>query len=165
MWNKELWTAIKELKKANDELENNIDAFSHEVGRRKELISKGIQVTKEEKSPNKNEKLIIKLQKLSFIIFITIFIWFPFYIFYLQNKPNSKSYIQLDNIDIFGSLMSPILIWLVIFFLWKIDSYDMKGDIEWVKDSIMLFVIMSLFIMLMFYFLFEVNINNLFQWN
>jgi len=135
--------------------------MNNEVARLRWFIAGSQNTLKIYKESIISKSYIDKIYEIIFVIFMSLFLVFPFLIFLKRNSSDSSSLVQLDNIEIFSALMSPILVWLVIFYLWKIDSLDLSWDRKNIKTAITYFCIFILCFIIMFYFLFEKNINTL----
>jgi len=158
---KNFWEITEELKEKNDELEKALLDMNNEVARLRWFIAGSQNTLKIYKESIISKSYIDKIYEIIFVIFMSLFLVFPFLIFLKRNSSDSSSLVQLDNIEIFSALMSPILVWLVIFYLWKIDSLDLSWDRKNIKTAITYFCIFILCFIIMFYFLFEKNINTL----
>lgn len=179
MW-KNLNEIISEIKNVNSNLESNINKLLEEKNKMKEynrLLEKNIlelnNENKELKSniwfqKNDNEvKLSDKIFNFLFILFFVILLYFPFTILLLHNHYYFNTYIsmiEINNKDIFSFLIWPLFMWLIIFFLTKVDEIDLKWNTSWLRLYISFFIIFILFFILTYIFMFELNLNTL-LWN
>lgn len=139
---KNLNEIVSDIKEINSNLESNINKLLDEKNKIKKynkLLEEHIlEIHKENIELKSNiwvEIDIIKNKKFDFIskiIFVCIFAFFflsPFIIYFTKDKFDFSE-ITKEEQFIFWSLMSPVLVWIIIFALTKLDNYENIKDIK-----------------------------------